>query len=104
MTVTVDRRTRTSRSADSDELQAELDAARPATSGGRTGKDTDAAAKVLLVRLADLPADSPDRVRVRDRLIELYVPLAEYLARRFRNRGEQREQRNRRTVAVLGRA
>ena len=89
MTVTVDRRTRTSRSADSDELQAELDAARPATSGGRTGKDTDAAAKVLLVRLADLPADSPDRVRVRDRLIELYVPLAEYLARRFRNRGEQ---------------
>ena len=26
---------------------------------------------------------------MRDRLIELYVPLAEYLARRLRNRGEQ---------------
>ena len=30
-----------------------------------------------------------DRDRVRARLIELYIPLAEYLARRFRNRGEQ---------------
>jgi RNA polymerase sigma-B factor len=50
--------------------------------------DTDTAALALLALLADLPADHPDRARVRDRLIESYLPLAEYLARRFRNRGE----------------
>ncbi|MET7392388.1 RNA polymerase sigma factor SigF [Dactylosporangium sp. NPDC005572] len=49
---------------------------------------TDAQAKALLSLMADLPA-GPDRDRVRSRLIELYIPLAEYLARRFRNRGEQ---------------
>ncbi|HTJ36267.1 MAG TPA: RNA polymerase sigma factor SigF [Dactylosporangium sp.] len=38
--------------------------------------------------MTDLPAGA-DRDRVRSRLIELYIPLAEYLARRFRNRGEQ---------------
>jgi len=48
----------------------------------------DAQAKALLSLLADLPAGA-DRDRVRARLIELYIPLAEYLARRFRNRGEQ---------------
>jgi RNA polymerase sigma-B factor len=54
----------------------------------RTTRETDAAAKALLTLLADLPAGE-DRARVRARLIELYIPLAEYLARRFRNRGEQ---------------
>jgi RNA polymerase sigma-B factor len=54
----------------------------------RAAKKTDAAAAALLVALGDLPADSPDRARVRDRVIETYLPLAEYLARRFRNRGE----------------
>src|SRR3954451_3550933 len=49
---------------------------------------TDAAAKSLLSLLADLPEDSADRQRVRDRIIELYLPLATYLAQRFRNRGE----------------
>jgi RNA polymerase sigma-B factor len=53
----------------------------------RTNRDTDAAAKSLLTLMADLPT-GPDRERVRGRLIELYIPLAEYLARRFRNRGE----------------
>ncbi|MEV4507374.1 RNA polymerase sigma factor SigF [Dactylosporangium sp. NPDC049525] len=48
----------------------------------------DAQAKALLSLLGDLPAGA-DRDRVRGRLIELYIPLAEYLARRFRNRGEQ---------------
>ena len=48
----------------------------------------DAQAKALLSLLGDLPAGA-DRDRVRARLIELYIPLAEYLARRFRNRGEQ---------------
>ncbi len=55
--------------------------------GTRTSRETDAAAMSLLTLMADLPA-GPDRERVRARLIELYIPLAEYLARRFRNRGE----------------
>src|SRR6185437_11146748 len=54
-------------------------------SATRTNRETDAAAKSLLTLMADLPA-GPDRDRAR--LIELYIPLAEYLARRFRNRGE----------------
>jgi RNA polymerase sigma-B factor len=54
----------------------------------RSGADTDALSRALLVRLADLPADNPDHARVRARLIEMHLPLAEYLARRFRNRGE----------------
>ena len=53
-----------------------------------TTRANDAQAKALLSLLADLPAGA-DRDRVRARLIELYIPLAEYLARRFRNRGEQ---------------
>jgi len=59
------------------------------TRSARTGRETDAAARALLTLLADLPKGSPDRARVRERLIEMYLPLAEYLARRFRNRGEQ---------------
>jgi RNA polymerase sigma-B factor len=58
---------------------------------GRASRETDAAAHALLTLLTDLPAGSPDRARVRARLIELYLPLAEYLARRFRNRGEPLE-------------
>ncbi len=58
------------------------------SSGSRSRKETDAIGRMLLTRLADLPEGHPDRTRTRDRLIELYLPLAEYLARRFRNRGE----------------
>ncbi|GAA3288978.1 SigB/SigF/SigG family RNA polymerase sigma factor [Dactylosporangium vinaceum] len=58
--------------------------------GTRANRETDAQAKALLSLLSDLPAGT-DRARVRARLIELYIPLAEYLARRFRNRGEQLE-------------
>src|SRR3954454_16707893 len=61
----------------------------PAPSPGtRANRETDTQAKALLSLLGDLPAGT-DRDRVRARLIELYIPLAEYLARRFRNRGEQ---------------
>ncbi|WP_432825349.1 RNA polymerase sigma factor SigF [Dactylosporangium sp. CA-092794] len=56
--------------------------------GTRATRENDAQARALLSLLADLPAGT-DRDRVRARLIELYIPLAEYLARRFRNRGEQ---------------
>jgi RNA polymerase sigma-B factor len=57
-------------------------------SSRRSGKDSDAATRALLTLLGDLPVDGQDRQRVRARLIEMHVPLAEYLARRFRNRGE----------------
>ena len=51
-------------------------------------KEQDAVILAQLTRLADLPVGSPDRARIRERVIEAYLPLAEYLARRFRNRGE----------------
>ena len=45
-------------------------------------------ARALFGRLADLPTGDPDRLRIRGELVELHLPLVEYLARRFRNRGE----------------
>jgi RNA polymerase sigma-B factor len=45
-------------------------------------------ARELFERLATLPADDPERVKIRSTLVELHLPLVEYLARRFRNRGE----------------
>jgi RNA polymerase sigma-B factor len=45
-------------------------------------------ARELFERLTVLPADDPERARLRATLVELHLPLVEYLARRFRNRGE----------------
>ena len=45
-------------------------------------------ARALFVRLAELPESDPERLRIRGQLVELHLPLVEYLARRFRNRGE----------------
>jgi RNA polymerase sigma-B factor len=45
-------------------------------------------ARELFERLTVLPADDPERARIRASLVELHLPLVEYLARRFRNRGE----------------
>jgi len=45
-------------------------------------------ARELFGRLTTLAVDDPERRRVRDELVELHLPLVEYLARRFRNRGE----------------
>jgi len=67
---------------------------------GRPDKAVDARARILLTRLAELPDDHVDRTRIRERIIELYVPLAEYLARRFRNRGEPYDDLSQ--VAVIG--
>jgi len=45
-------------------------------------------ARDLFERLATLPEDDAERLRIRGELVELHLPLVEYLARRFRNRGE----------------
>ena len=47
-----------------------------------------ARARALFERLTELPEGDPEHQRIRDQLVELHLPLVEYLARRFRNRGE----------------
>ncbi len=53
----------------------------------RTAADR-AHARAMFVRLSDMAEDDPARVRLREQLVEAHLPLVEYLARRFRNRGE----------------
>jgi RNA polymerase sigma-B factor len=57
------------------------------TRAERTALDR-AKARVMFVELNDLPEGDPRRARLRDDLVEAHLPLVEYLARRFRNRGE----------------
>jgi RNA polymerase sigma-B factor len=52
------------------------------TSGDRTR------ARLLFAELAESEPESAERNRLRDELVEMHLPLVEYLARRFRNRGE----------------
>ncbi|MDX6372880.1 MAG: polymerase sigma-B factor, partial [Nocardioidaceae bacterium] len=47
-----------------------------------------ATAREMFVALAALPESDPQRARLRDELVEAHLPQVEYLARRFRNRGE----------------
>lgn len=56
----------------------------------RTARDR-TRTKELFALLNDLEPDDLRRARARDELIELHLPLVEYLARRFRNRGEPLE-------------
>jgi RNA polymerase sigma-B factor len=60
----------------------------PAAPRSASREATDVTALSLLSLLADLPEGSTDRQRIRARLVEMYLPLARYLAQRFRNRGE----------------
>ena len=53
----------------------------------RTSHDR-AYARELFAELAALDDSDPRRQRVRDELVEMHLALVEYLARRFRNRGE----------------
>jgi RNA polymerase sigma-B factor len=53
----------------------------------RTAADR-ARAREMFVELAGLGEDDARRARLRDELVEAHLPLVEYLARRFRNRGE----------------
>jgi RNA polymerase sigma-B factor len=69
--------------AATDELQQEMSSGR----NQRLAADR-SRARELFVQLAELPEDDPQRARLRDELVELHLPLVEYLARRFRNRGE----------------
>jgi RNA polymerase sigma-B factor len=45
-------------------------------------------ARELFEQITKLPVGDPERARIRATLVELHLPLVEYLARRFRNRGE----------------
>jgi RNA polymerase sigma-B factor len=45
-------------------------------------------ARDLFEQLAALPDGDGERLRIRGELVEIHLPLVEYLARRFRNRGE----------------
>ncbi|GAA4958188.1 SigB/SigF/SigG family RNA polymerase sigma factor [Actinoplanes utahensis] len=63
-----------------------------ATSTARAGE--------LITRLAALPAGDPARLRLRDRVIEAWLPLARHLSSRYANRGEPRDDLYQ--VAVLG--
>ncbi len=45
-------------------------------------------ARELFEQLSALPPGDSERLRIRSELVELHLPLVEYLARRFRNRGE----------------
>ncbi|WP_083866925.1 MULTISPECIES: RNA polymerase sigma factor SigF [Frankia] len=54
----------------------------------RTHSPDRAMARALFVRLAELPEGDAERAAIRDQLVRMHLPLVEYLARRFRNRGE----------------
>ncbi|GAA1916213.1 RNA polymerase sigma factor SigF [Streptantibioticus ferralitis] len=45
-------------------------------------------ARALFVELSRLPEGSSEREELRNRLVQMHLPLVEHLARRFRNRGE----------------
>ena len=47
-----------------------------------------AEARVMFLQMAELPPGDPERARIRDACVELHLPLAEHLARRFAHRGE----------------
>jgi RNA polymerase sigma-B factor len=58
------------------------------TTGQAPQRDDRAQAGNLLAELHQLPDDSPQRQDLRERLVELHMPLVVYLARRFSGRNE----------------
>ncbi|MGV1004660.1 MAG: RNA polymerase sigma factor SigF [Candidatus Nanopelagicales bacterium] len=71
----------------------------PTTSGRWSERDKDRE-KELLALLAELPKDDPARLAARDELVTMHIPLAAFLARRFRDRGEHLDDLTQ--VATLG--
>ena len=63
----------------------------PALTTATGAIDTRTLSRSLFLRLATLAEDSPERVYVRDTLIELNLPLVRYAAARFRSRNEPME-------------
>ncbi|MCK9926133.1 RNA polymerase sigma factor SigF [Frankia sp. Mgl5] len=61
---------------------------RSGSSGHGAGSPDRIRARALFVRLVSLPEGDPERAALRDQLVRMHLPLVEYLARRFRNRGE----------------
>jgi RNA polymerase sigma-B factor len=59
----------------------------PVAPAGDLAADREAAREMFL-RLPTLASEDPERGELRDRLVEMHLPLVEHLARRFRNRGE----------------
>jgi RNA polymerase sigma-B factor len=59
----------------------------PSPKSGAASNDR-AHAREMFERLTTLDEDDPERRATRDQLVEMHLPLVEYLARRFRNRGE----------------
>ncbi|GAC1440170.1 MAG: hypothetical protein NVSMB55_03810 [Mycobacteriales bacterium] len=72
--------------SDSD-LPSEAEIAAIPTRSERSAADR-AKARQMFVQLTAMAEDDPRRARLRDDLVEAHLPLVEYLARRFRNRGE----------------
>jgi RNA polymerase sigma-B factor len=60
----------------------------PAIAGERSASDDRERARALFDTLATLAPDSEERQQLRGRLVEMHLPLVEYLARRFAGRGE----------------
>jgi RNA polymerase sigma-B factor len=59
-----------------------------ATAGDEGARSDREIARELFDQLGTLEADASGRQRVRDQLVEMHLPLVEYLARRFAGRGE----------------
>ncbi|UXA20461.1 SigB/SigF/SigG family RNA polymerase sigma factor [Mycobacterium sp. SMC-4] len=53
-----------------------------------TGEPDHTWLRIAFVRLHELPVDSAERSRLRDRIVEECLPLAERIARRYDRRGE----------------
>jgi RNA polymerase sigma-B factor len=60
----------------------------PAVAFPQSADDQDQRAVELVVALAELPADDPDRPRLREQAIEAWLPMVRRLARRYAGRGE----------------
>jgi RNA polymerase sigma-B factor len=59
-----------------------------ATAGDESPRSDRDIARDLFEQLTAYGTEDPARQRVRDRLVEMHLPLVEYLARRFAGRGE----------------
>jgi RNA polymerase sigma-B factor len=59
-----------------------------ATAGDDSARSDREIARELFDQLGTLEVGAPGRQRVRDQLVEMHLPLVEYLARRFAGRGE----------------